>query len=247
MGTYIDFSTKSVAELKNWILKQLGHPLITVELTDDQIEMAIDDAIEFYTEYADMQDNYVMLDLANYKENIGLSLSGYNVKSIFTLDENMTGGINTLFSVENQFANMGVFPYQHGGQQTFVTYELAHQFMDLAKRMLCQKFDFNYDVRNQRLKLWPDPVSQKIGGNIIVGVKTVPPIDELTGEHYVKRLALAKSKIILGLIRKKFDGVQLPGGGTIDSSVGDDGKDEWTKWTEEIINWTGPHNAFYIG
>ena len=51
-GTYINQSTTSLSGLQDWILKQLGHPLITVELTDDQLSTAIADAMEFYTEYA---------------------------------------------------------------------------------------------------------------------------------------------------------------------------------------------------
>lgn len=247
MATYIDFSTTSVTQLKSWILTQLGHPLITVELNDTQLETSIDDAIEFYTEYAEMQEMYAMIDLSDYVEDVGLSLSAYNAKSIFTLDEEMTGGINKLFSVQNTMANQGIMPYKFGGQQSYVTMELANQFLALSKRMLAQKFDFNFNVRTQILTLYPDPIKQRKGGSIILGLKTVPPVDELVGEHYVKRLALAKAKIILGMVRGKFDGVQLPGGGTVDASVGEKGEAEWEKWTDEIISWVGPHNAFYIG
>ena len=67
-----------------------------------------------------------------------------------------------------------------------------------------------------------------------------PPISELVGNWYVKRLALAKAKIILGLVRSKFEGVQLYGGGTVDTSVGEQGQAEWEKWTDEIVkmDWT---------
>jgi hypothetical protein len=247
MGSYIDFSITDRGQLQNWILEELGHPLITVELTTTQLNNAINSALELYTEYADMQEDYIMVPLSGYEEGVGLSLSGHNVRAIFTMDEGLTAGVNQLFSVENQMLNNGTFPVKWGGQGSFLTYELASQFMDMARRMLCQKFDFNFNVRTQTLKLFPDPIQQNKGGYVVLGVKTVPAEEDLVGEHYVKRLALAKAKMILGMVRKKFEGVQLPGGGTIDVTVGDDGKEEWTAAYDEIITRIGPHSAWYIG
>ena len=246
-GTYINQSTTSISGLQDWILKQLGHPLITVELTDDQLSTAIADATEFYTEYAEMGDNYVMLPLSGYTQDVGLSLSAYNAKTVFSLDEELDGGINTLFSIENQMANQGVLPYHYGMNSSYVSFELASQFVDMSKRMLSQRFDFNYNSQTQTLKLFPDPIEQNKTGHIVMGIKTVPPMSELAGNWYVKRLALAKAKIILGLVRSKFAGVQLPGGGTVDTTVGEQGQTEWEKWTDEIVRWTGPHSAFYVG
>jgi len=247
MGTYIDFSIKSRDDLKDWILEELGDSLVTVELTDKQLDHAINSGLELYTEYADMQEDYIMMPLSGYEEGVGMSLSGYNVRAIFTMDEGLTAGVNQLFSVENQMLNNGTFPVKWGQQGSFLTYELASQFMDMSRRMLCQKFDFNFDVRKQLLRLYPDPIQQTRRGYIVLGIKTVPPEEELVGESYVKRLALAKAKIMLGRVRKKFEGVQLPGGGTIDAEVGQEGKEEWDTARDEIVKWIGPHSAWYIG
>lgn len=248
MSTYINFSIKTRTEFQDWILVKLGHPLVTVELTEDQLNVAINDALEYFTEYSDAQENYVLLNLEDYEEDIGISLSAHNVKSIFSMDEEYgSHGINTLFSIENQMANAGILPMNFGASGSLVSYELACQFMDLTKRMMCKKFDFNFDVRNQRLKLWPDPKAQSMNGYVILGVKTVPSEEELFGEHYVKKLALAAAKMMLGVIRAKFAGIQLPGGGTIDTSIGDEGKIEWDKFTDEVVKWIGPHNGWYIG
>ena len=247
MATYIDFSIKTRDDLKNWILEELGDSLITVEITDKQLDHAINEGLQMYTEFADLQnEDYILLPLSGYIEGEGLPLSGYNVRSIFTIDEGFSGGVNKLFSIDNQMLNAGQFPlWGQGG--SFVTYELAAQYRDMAKRMLAQSFDFSFDVRNQMLKLFPDPVAQNIGGYIILGAHIVPPEDELVGEQYVKRLALAKAKMMIGRVRKKFAGVQLPGGGTIDDSIGDEGKEEWDRAVDDIIKWCGPHNAFILG
>ena len=249
MGTYINYSIKTRADLQDWILSDLGHPLITVELTTEHLNHAIDEALEAYTEYAEMQEDYLVVPLSGYKSaSGGLSLSAWNVKSIFTMDEEWgSGGINTLFSVENQMANAGIIPMNFGAQGALTTYEMANSFISVARRMLCQKFDFNYNPRTQRLKLYPDPIQQNKTGFIILGVKIVPPEEDLVGELYVKRLALAKAKMILGKIRSKFTGVVLPGGASIDESIGEEGGQEWSKWIDDIVKNVGPHNGWYIG
>jgi hypothetical protein len=246
MATYIDFSIKNRDELKDWILSELGYPLVTVELTDNHLDSAINTALEFYTEYSDMEERFVVLPLSGYIPNEGLSLSGYNARSIFSMDAEFNGGSSQLFSMEHQLINSGIFPLNPGTSQSFVTYELASQWSDLSDRMLCKKYDFNYNVRKQLLTLYPQPEPDD-RGYIILGLKIVPSEEDLVGELYVKILALAKAKMMLGVIRKKFDGVQLPGGGTIDSSIGDEGKEQWDKAFDEIIKYVGPHNSFYIG
>lgn len=246
MGTYVDFSVKDREGLKNWILTELGDPMVTIELTNEQLDHAINAALELYTEYAEMQEKYIMIPLSAYVEGVGLSLSGYNVKAVFSMDEGLTAGVNQLFSVENQMLNNGTFPVRWGAQGSFLTYELAAGFMDMTKRMLCQKFDFNFDTRKQILHLYPDPKQQDRNGYIVLGLKTVPSEDELVGESYVKRLALAKAKMMLGTIRKKFEGISLPGGGTINTDIGDEGREEWNTARDEIVKWTGPHAGWFI-
>ena len=49
-----------------------------------------------------MGDNYIMIPLSVTTSRTGMSLSAYNAKSVFALEEELDGGINTLFSIENQ-------------------------------------------------------------------------------------------------------------------------------------------------
>jgi len=41
--------------------------------------------------------------------------------------------------------------------------------------------------------------------------------------------------MLLGTVRKKFANVQLPGGGQVDTTIGDEGKADWDKLMEDII------------
>ena len=38
-------------ELADWVLRRLGAPLVTVEISDEQLEDVIDEALQFYREW----------------------------------------------------------------------------------------------------------------------------------------------------------------------------------------------------
>jgi len=73
-----------------------------------------------------------------------------------------------------------------------------------------------------------------------------PPIEEYYGNEYCRRLILAECKILLGTIRKKFASVQLIGGGTIDTSIGDEGKEEKQAALEDLIKSESRGQCCYI-
>lgn len=246
MSNYITYSIQTKEELKEWIRNKLGYPLMTVELTDTQLDLSINDALEYYTEYADIEDNYILLNLSGYVENKGISVSGHNVTSIFSIDEEYGSGSNALFSTHNIMLQNGMYP-SHYGHGSMLTYQLACDFSDLSRRMTANRFDFNFDVHNQRLKLWPDPISNGVYGYMVIGAKVIPPENELFGNRIVKKLALASSKMMLGVVRKKFENIVLPGGGSVDISIGDEGKEEWDKYTDELISEAMPHGSMVIG
>ena len=59
-------------------------------------------------------------------------------------------------------------------------------------------------------------------------------------------MILAECKILLGTIRKKFASVQLIGGGTIDTSIGDEGKEEKQAALGDLIKSESRGQCCYI-
>ena len=69
---------------------------------------------------------------------------------------------------------------------------------------------------------------------MILEVECEPPVWELYQEEHVKRLTLAYAKIILGNVRGKYDGITLPGGGSITKDIGAEGKEELNQIMENL-------------
>lgn len=60
-------------------------------------------------------------------------------------------------------------------------------------------------------------------------------MEDYYGNEYVRRLVLAEAKILLGTIRKKFSSIQLICGGQIDTTIGDEGREEKQQIMENLI------------
>ncbi len=259
MSTYSSFILQSKPDLCSWILRKLGDPLITVELTSDQIDDAINEAVEEFTKYVNQERKWLGLDLSTYDSTSGFILPDECIGVFSLTDQGLLGGggsgINTLFSVGNQLANAGNFGGVGGNAagfaESWITYEAALQHIELIKRMTASGFRFEFNVRNKQLMLIPDPVKQASPGTprgfIVVGCNTIRAESQQYGESWVKRYALALSKITLGIIRAKFQGIQLLGGGQLDTSIKEEGITERDFLKEELKDTEGSFMNFFVG
>jgi hypothetical protein len=252
MSNYLDFSVKTREQFKTWILTMLGSPLITIELHDEQLEVAINNAVEEYTKFIAQEQEYMSLDLRYYVQDVGFTLPG-NVTGVFTLyDQDINSqSVNMLFSVPNAMWNAGMWPTMLGGGAmsggSWINYEVAMQYVELSRRMVGGGFQFEFNPRTQQLKLYPDPTRETLQGWLIIGVYTIRPEVQQYGESWCRRYALAVAKEMLGRVRSKFSGVQLLGGGTVDTSVLEEGRSEQVALKEELKGEQMPYSFFMGG
>ena len=203
-------------------------------------------ATEVYTKYAYLgADKYLVVDMNNYKPGKGLDMHGFNIASVKDISlprDNAFATGGDMFWGAYAFLGQGngLYPMFNKGGTTpsmgnWVTWHMVSEFFDLTKRMTGSNPDFRYDKSTQFLTLMPEPRYHGRHNLMLLTCQVIPPMEELYGNEYVKRLALAHAKILLGTIRKKFAGVTLPGGGQIDTSIGDEGKEELNQIMENIV------------
>ena len=251
MSNYLDFAIQTREEFKQWILRKLGWPLVQVELTDEQLDDCVNDAVEEFTRWVIQEEEFIAIPLSGYVRDEGFEMP-HNVMSVFSFNDDggvRTDGINTLFTVENAFWNAtgGAWPMMSPGGWT--TYHIAMQSIEMTRLMTGKGYQFEYNPRTKMLKLTPDPTT--IGADVpnawvVCGCYTIRPDEQQFGESWVKRAALAQAKITMGNIRSKYEGVQILGGGTINASIKDEGLSEWENLLEEIKA-QFPAIGFYIG
>ena len=153
---------------------------------------------------------------------------------------------------------------------SFVTFHNFVEFKKMAQRVLSTQPDWHYDRVSKRLilipeprnckppdqppyhsELWPHPdmgrrPNPRWGIPMVLEVECEPPISELLGNEHVKRLTLAFCKQMLGTIRSKFDGITLPGGGSVSKDIGQEGKEELDKILENLRAETAFGQEFFF-
>lgn len=253
-STFINGLTKSKHEVFKWVLTMLGWPLVQVELTREQLEVCLQNATEKYTKYATFPEKYLIVHLKDYIHGKGLDLSKWHVAAVYGLDsehDNLIGlGTDMIWGLPNALLQSGAYPFFGNGGISggWTTLECAHEWIKLAQRMRGTGMDYRFDRYKQMLTLMPEPKFPECQNeSALLTVECIPEDEELYQNEYVKRLFLAYSKILLGTVRKKFSNVQLLGGGSIDTTIGDEGRDELQQIMDNIRSEESSGNGCIIG
>lgn len=247
-------------QLRERIKRDLGYPYIKVELSDDHLNDSIDDALEIWEEWAignATQECYFTIPLT-----AGAStyiLPNYVTDVIGFQSDTWSTGINTLFTIENFLYNQGyIDPQNFMGGGGLIGYQLAMDFLETLDRYLPEAYSYKYSRKSRTLQLTPAPTLKEVltingndfnfGGYLLIrsmayegsfeaGWEYTDFEERSFSEGWVRRYALAKSKITLGEIRRKFSNNTPIGNVSIGlngDSLVSEGKEEIEKLMEEI-------------
>ena len=198
--------------INDFVLAQLGHPIVAVELTPFQVKTCIDEAISKLDYHAPKWANQVAVfdasagqavyELPTFMVN-NLTYVGYK-KDILGL--NYTPG-SLAFDVTLAFFNTNRF-FQGGGIGDFF---LTQQYLEIMRRVLSNEGSWSV-INNKFLELYPNPTETPTP--VILEYRA---LDSNTINHayrnWIQRYALACAKGILGRIRGKYRSLPGPGGG----------------------------------
>lgn len=265
-SSYLHPYIKNMDDLIAWGITKLGGEydgdeggLQNVELSKRMIQVCVADAIEKYTKYASFDIEDIIVPLDGYVHNRGLDLSEYNIADIhdiaFQRDTLLYGFGNDLFfgtgAMLQSYAGAGVFPFFNNVGTTngsWIGLHNLHEHLEMINRLTGSCPQYRYFKSSKILKITPEPrIKPGYDNSILITCEVEPPPEELYGNEYVKRLFLALLKIQLGIVRKKFGSVQLPGGGTIDTEIGAEGKEEFDKAMEELRSSESFGNLCFCG
>lgn len=276
-ATSLTPSVSSYEELSIRLQRLLGAPLINLEISDEQVYECINYSIEYFTKWAGYTEEYLVFDSRLYKDGVGIKVDDlvsrttemkdgtgvpglsaiydYDIASYrkvidcFSFDKGEDTGINTLFTLEQAMANNIYSSYMTGNFGfDLVTWESLKGFIDTRDKVLAMTPQFRFDSRTQILRIIPEPrdVHTYLGA---VGCYIERPIKDLIKERLVHRLALAYVKTAIGRTREKFTGTNMFGGGSVSTSILQEGLQEAEKIEQEIREgyWENAPARFFIG
>ncbi len=152
-------------ELKNRILRDLGHPMIKIELQDDHLEDSINDSVYEFKKFATgnaTQEVYFTQLLSSGEYLYPLPTGVVSVVDYET--DTQTTGINTLFTMENYMWNQGFLDaFRYSSSSTgMVSYHLALDFLNTLDRYTTSKYRYHYIPYRNELQITPTPSGDDI-------------------------------------------------------------------------------------
>jgi hypothetical protein len=262
-GTTLNPQVTSYDTLSVRIQHQLGAPLINLEVSDEQVYDCITDSIEYFTKWAGYTEEYLVFDSKLYIPGVGLKMddlftkssemrtsgvsslsAGYDydlasqrkVIDVFEFSKGEDTGINTLFTLEQAMAQQIYSSYMIGNFGfDLITWEVLKGFIDTRNKVLAMTDQFRFDSRTQILRIIPEPRSTHtyLG---VVGCYVERPIKDVIRERWVQKYALALVKIAIARTREKYQGTNLFGGGSVNTSLLAEGLKEKETLEQELMN-----------
>lgn len=201
---------KYFAGIQSYILNSLGYPLIRIELNEVNIITNILQAVQKYFTYAALE--YAIKILYPYQE--GRFKIPPEIDKIHIVD--VLFERDALFSGFGSVDGMGsLLPgYSYAYLDTFMAnfdvaqyYMYLQQIQDFKSMLQIQK---HWDIIGNEIVTHPtNAVIKQIG--LLYG--DIPTLAEMENFTWIKEYSLALCKITLGMIRRKYSGMQMPGGG----------------------------------
>ena len=231
-------SPSSRADLITYCKRQLGEPVLQVNIDDEQVNNVIDDTIQFFQEncYNGMERCYLRHEITaddkkrfdgettttsgttNWEEAtnyIPVPDHVVGVTKVFGLVSNSIR--SNLFGVEYQIFLNDLYAF---GSLDILNYYMTKQYLETLDMVLNNGSfqQFRYTMRRDRLYLDINKAFLKEGTYLLVEAhRMVDPNDatEMYNDMFVKKYATALMKKQWGQNLIKYNNVQLPGGITL--------------------------------
>jgi hypothetical protein len=226
-GAVVDYT-----ELFRYVRSQLGEPLIPAEITDEQLEDCVSDAVWWYNRYRNYKEGLLYTNLS------GSAKEGYDIPAV------IGGGENII-----EIILRPRFPYSFYAGRTDLVSNLYMQYIFQSFRKgftdflgdyyvtISTESDINiilgtqlqWQVINNKLFIHPAPDAM----NAAIRYRSALNPGEVVTNQWIKEFTLAKAKIILGNIRSTFKN-GVPGGADVIQFNGEDLKAEGFQELERI-------------
>jgi hypothetical protein len=244
---YPDSRITSRTLLKEYCLRRLGHPVIEINVDDEQCDDRIDDALEFFAEYhfdgvekvflkhTITQDNIdnEYIAMSDPADPVGGPVIGVNrVLPVPNFNAFQTGFFNEEFQLRLQDLNTFT-------GSSLINWQMSLQNWSMVDHLFTVTPTVHFNRKQDKLYLetnWDDKFD--VGDILIVECwRMLDPTQytEVYNDMFLKKYASALIKRQWGENLKKFEGVQLPGGVTLNGkTIYDEAVEEITKIEEEM-------------
>jgi hypothetical protein len=226
-------------QLKDYSLRRLGAPVIEINIDDDQIEDRIDDAFQFYRDY-----HYDAVEMVYLKHQI----TAEDIANLYVPIPDSVVGVSRILPFSDRSDGMNIFSIRYQilindlyslMSTNLIYYYQVKQELELINQVLVGTKPVRFNRHMNRLYIdmdWAGDVN--VGDYIIVECYRILDPDtyrDVYNDRFLKQYTTALFKRQWGENLKKFSGVQLPGGVTLNADkIYEDALDEINKIEAEM-------------
>ena len=265
MSNYSRISTRQ--EFIDYCLRRLGHPVIEINVDDEQIEDRVNDAVQLFNEYnADgsvrayigMTINDVMIDRGFIDFEIDPSAVQSNADNILSIVrvlpiDDSTSSVN-FFDVKYQMRLNDLWDLQTGiGDLAY--YEQMQQYLSTIDMKLTGHPQIQFSRAGKTLNIFGDIAGSKgdlqNGDKIMIEMYIATDVNtngSIYDNIFLKEYATALIKEQWGQNLIKFEGMTLPGGVQLNGrQIIEDARQEIETIRQRIYNEYDTPPDFFVG
>lgn len=206
-------------QLKQYALRALGAPVVQINIAEEQLQDRLDEAIAYFQlyHYDGIERMYLKYQVTQTDANnqyITVPDYVYGVKRVIPFRQGSSS--QNLFDVQYQLRLNDLYELTN---TSMVYYSMVMQHMTLLDQMLNGYPQFEFNRLGGKLYLEVNKSKLIVGDYIIVECyRALDPVTntKMYNEPWLKLYVEALFKKAWATNLKKFQGMQLPGGVTID-------------------------------
>ena len=237
-------------ELKEYCLRALGAPVLEINVDEDQLEDKIDEAVEFFRQYhydgiekIYLKHQMTQDDITN--RYIPVSPLVYGVKRVFPITAGYASSKN-IFDLQYQLRLNDLYDLS---STSIIYYSTVMSHLSLLDLILNGHVLYRFNRYQRRLYLdinWGQDIQP--GEYILVeAYRAMDPeqFSDMWNDLWLKHYVTALFKKAWATNLKKFSGLQLPGGVTIDGDkLYDEALNEIKDLEDDMITKQAPLDFF---
>jgi len=211
-------------QLGNKIKRKLGWPTVKVELTSAAIDDCISDALTDARKYGYgtfLHKRFYVMQLSAGVQTYVLPTSVSAMEEYYLVgDSPYDGNPQLLFSAQNAFYfGCGFIPQNY---IDLIGYHLMLQYVDTLKNYTTRPFRLHFDQMERRIYCQPTPSAvgtppEGDGDFVVLTIWVIGSETKTYDDVNFQKLCIGYAKQLLGKIRGKYNGYQLPGGTSLDA------------------------------
>ena len=266
----------SKATLKTYCLRALGFGVIDINVSDDQIDDRVDEALQYFAQYhydgvermllkyqvtaadiersktdttttaTDSVDSSITASFGEGNGFIPMPSSVISVMGIFPFSDSST---NNMFDIRYQLRLNDLYDFS---STSIIHYEMTMQHLDFLEHILVGEKPIRFNEHQNRLYIDMDWSNDITAGEYII-IECYRKIDpasysDIFDDIHLKRYATALIKRQWGANLSKFSGVAMLGGVTMNGeNIFSQAQEELEKLEELISITNSPPIMFGVG